>query len=70
MIVDLVSKGKISTTTLQNTQKHNIKSAKHAIKNSIKEEIKDTWNATVQKLRMQGDFTQLLIEEQSHGKVS
>jgi hypothetical protein len=65
MIVELVSKVKILTTTSQTTQKQNIMSAKRAIKSSIKDEVKDTRKTTVQKLTMQGDLTHLLIEEQS-----
>ena len=33
------------------------------LKKTISEEIEDTWNNKVRKLTMQGDFTSLLIEE-------
>ena len=38
--------------------------AKGALKKTINEEIKIKWNARVQKLTMQGDFVNLLIEEE------
>ena len=38
--------------------------AKKAIKQSINQEVLDTWNKKVHKLTVQGEFTKLLIEEE------
>ena len=61
MIVDLVTKAKVPAVTSQTTLKQIILSGKCAVKSSIKEEIKDTWNTKVRSLTMQGDFVQILI---------
>ena len=65
IIVDLVAKNKIQIPTSQTTLQQNIKIAKVAIKKSIQEQTKEAWNERVQRLTMQGDFTNLLIEEES-----
>ena len=64
MIADLVTKGKIATTISQTTSKSNILSARRAIKTSIKEEVTYTWNNKVRHLTIQGEFVQLLVEEE------
>ena len=43
--------------------KKRISIAKTAVKKTIKEEIKEKWNSKVKQLTLQGNFTQLLIEE-------
>ena len=43
-----------------------IPKAKLAIKKSIKDDITNLWNSKVQSLTMQGDFTNLLIEEKEN----
>ena len=47
------------------TLKQRINRNKIMLKKTISEEIKDTWNNKVRKLTMQGDFTNLLIEEET-----
>ena len=47
-------------------RRHAIPRAKIAIKKSIEEEILDAWNKRVQQLTMQGDFTNLLIQEKEN----
>ena len=65
LIANLVATNQIRTTTSATTRHNDIKSAKIVVRKSIQEEIKDTWNNKVHKLTMQGDFTKLLIEEQT-----
>ena len=43
---------------------HEMPKAKKAIKQSINQEVLDTWNKKVHKLTVQGEFTKLLIEEE------
>ena len=38
---------------------------KKAVKRSIQEDILNKWNTKVEQLTLQGEFTKLLIEEQS-----
>jgi hypothetical protein len=64
IIAQLVTRNKIIIPVSGNTTTRNIKSAKLAVKRSIQDTIKDKWNDKVRNLTMQGDFAQLLIEEQ------
>ena len=50
--------------SLESARRDQILKAKKASKDSINQQILDLWNSKVQDLTMQGDFTQLLIEEQ------
>ena len=43
-----------------------IPKAKLAVKKSIKDDVTNLWNSKVQSLTMQGDFTNLLIEEKEN----
>ena len=61
----LVATNAIITTTSQTTLRQNIKSAKFAVKKSVQDQVKDTWNKKVHQLLMQGDFASLLIEEEN-----
>ena len=64
MIVNLVENGKVQFSDTRNTRLKYIKAGKVAVKKSIKDEVKDKWNERVRDLTLQGDFAQLLIEEE------
>ena len=51
---------------VNHARRHEIPRAKKAIKKSIEEETLQTWNTKVQKLTMQGDFVNLLIQEKEN----
>ena len=51
---------------VESARRHEIPRAKKAIKTSIEEEILDIWNKKVEKLTMQGDFTNILIQEKEN----
>ena len=52
-------------STPQTKLQQNIKIGKVAVKKSIQEQTKEAWNERVHRLTMQGDFINLLIEEES-----
>ena len=51
---------------VQHARRHEIPRAKAAMKLSIEEETLQLWNSKVQKLTMQGDFANILIEEKQN----
>ena len=51
---------------MEHAIRHEIPRAKKAIKKSIQEETLETWNQKIEKLTMQGDFTNLLIQEKEN----
>ena len=51
---------------VEHARRHEIPRAKKAIKKSIQEETLETWNQKVERLTMQGDFTNLLIQEKEN----
>ena len=53
-----------NTWNITSSLRHEIPKAKKAIKQSINQEILETWNEKVSKLTVQGEFVKLLIEEQ------
>ena len=70
MFAKCVESNQIFVPTSQNTWnyesslRHEIPKAKVAIKQSVSQDILTAWNDKVSKLTMQGEFTQLLIEEE------
>ena len=70
MFATCVEKNQIFVPTSENTwnyessMRHEIPKAKAAIKQSVNQDILTAWNDKVSKLTMQGEFTQLLIEEE------
>ena len=50
---------------LRTTRKQDIDKVKKVVKKSINEDIRVKWNSKVRMLTMQGDFAELLIEEQN-----
>ena len=65
---DNISKNKISEPTTENQAEKRllIYKAKKAMNKSLKEETLDTWNNKVKKLTFQGEFLNLLIEEETN----
>ena len=64
-IVAPVVKNSVRPATSQaSTNVQSTKRAKGALKKTINEEIKTKWNTTVRQLTMQGDFANLLIQEE------
>ena len=53
-----------NTWNYESSLRHEIPKAKAAIKQSVNQDILSAWNEKVSKLTMQGEFTQLLIEEE------
>ena len=64
LIENLVATNSISLTTSASTRQANIINVKNVVRKSVQAHIKDTWNEKVKRLTMQGDFANLLIEEQ------
>ena len=56
----------LNCPNVDHARRHAIPRAKMAIKKSIEEETLDVWNKKVQQLTMQGDFTNLLIQEKEN----
>jgi hypothetical protein len=63
---NLVSNHVIPPRSQGSTSKRTITKAKKEVKKSVQNEVKDKWDKKVQKLVMQGNFTQLLIEEKEN----
>ena len=63
-IAQLVANGTIAQPGSSTTKK-SMNSVKNAVKRSIKADVLYKWNTNVQQLTLQGEFTKLLIEEQS-----
>ena len=68
MYIENIESGKISSLTPENeTERNNlVQRAKKAMTKSVKEETLHNWNNKVKKLTFQGDFINLLIEEESN----
>ena len=62
-IAPIVENSQNPTKSLIITSKKTINAAKKLLKKTISEDVKDKWDTRVRLLTMQGDFTNLLIEE-------